>query len=325
LSGPAKISAGIWIFGKVSDRFCTAGYREDLPFKERVRRAASIPGLKGIELQFPLGEITPEEAISVVTRHGLEIVAVGPDLAGQPKWMFGALASPDPKIRREAVELCKDAMDFAHKVNALVNIWPGQDGYDYPFQVDYVRAWDTFVESLKEIAEYKPDVKVSLEYKMTEPRIRLFAGTVGKSLLAVEEAGADNLGITIDIGHSLLAYEGLAEAAVLAAKRNKLFHLHMNDCFRRSDDDLIVGAVHLVEYLELFYWLNKTGYEGWFSFDQFPYREDPVHAVSESVKNLRFMFSVLERLDEESLQEVFKTGDATKAVAVIRKALGGES
>jgi xylose isomerase len=64
----------------------------------------------------------------------------------------------------------------------------------------------------------------------------------------------------------------------------KLFHLHFNDNYRYWDDDMIVGSVHLVEYVELLYWLKKIGYNGWYSMDQYPYREDGKHAIEESVK-----------------------------------------
>ena len=44
----------------------------------------------------------------------------------------------------------------------------------------------------------------------------------------------------------------MAEAAVLLRTTGKkLFHIHFNDNYRSWDDDMIVGSVHLVEFVEL--------------------------------------------------------------------------
>jgi len=53
------------------------------------------------------------------------------------------LTSPDPNLRREAIQMCKDGLDAAAELKAVdVLLWPGQDGYDHPFQVDYLRPSD---------------------------------------------------------------------------------------------------------------------------------------------------------------------------------------
>lgn len=60
------------------------------------------------------------------------------------------------------------------------------------------------------------------------------------------------------------AYENPAETvALLKRYGDKLFHVHMNDNYRYWDDDMIVGSVHTIETLEFFYWLQRTGYDGW--------------------------------------------------------------
>ena len=50
---------------------------------------------------------------------------------------------------------------------------------------------------------------------------------------------------------------------------------------------MIVGSIHLPEYFEMLFWLQKTGYEGWYSMDQYPYREDGYQAVRSSVLYLQ--------------------------------------
>ena len=50
---------------------------------------------------------------------------------------------------------------------------------------------------------------------------------------------------------------------------------------------MIVGSVHFVEFVELLFWLREIGYEGWYSMDQYPYREDGQGALRSSVEFLR--------------------------------------
>ena len=107
------------------------------------------------------------------------------------------------------------------------------------------------------------------------------------TLLLATQVGLPNVGVTIDTGHSLVAGENVAEAAVLLATQGgKLFHLHFNDNYRSWDDDMIVGSVHLVEFVELWFWLQELGYQGWYSMDQYPYREDGQGALRASVEFL---------------------------------------
>ena len=81
----------------------------------------------------------------------------------------------------------------------------------------------------------------------------------------------------------------------------KLFHLHLNDNCRVWDDDMMVGSVHLQEYLELLYWVKKVGYTGWYSLDVFPYREDGIKSADESIEWLKTMIKAVGRIGATSL------------------------
>ncbi len=79
-------------------------------------------------------------------------------------------------------------MEWARQLDCeVVDLWFGQDGYDYPFQADYQAAWDRIIEGTIECAEHVPDVKLVLEYKPKEPRTHCFIATVGKTLVADRE------------------------------------------------------------------------------------------------------------------------------------------
>jgi xylose isomerase len=95
--------------------------------------------------------------------------------------------------------------------------------------------------------------------------------------------------------------------------------MHFNDNYRFWDDDMIVGSVHFVEYVELLFWLRETGYKGWYSMDQYPYREDAQGALSESVEFLKAIDRKLDAASMEEIRALVRTGDAVKSSRWIRK------
>ncbi|MEI6388579.1 MAG: hypothetical protein WCQ50_18340 [Spirochaetota bacterium] len=111
---------------------------------------------------------------------------------------------------------------------------------------------------------------------------------------------------------------GGAPPLVLSDYGKKLFHMHFNDNYRSWDDDMIVGSVHLVEYIELLFWLRETGYEGWYSMDQYPYREDGQGALRESVDFLRGVEVMLEGTAMQEIRALIAEGDAVKSSAWLR-------
>ena len=81
---------------------------------------------------------------------------------------------------------------------------------------------------------------------------------------------------------------------------------------------MIVGSVHTLEYLEFLYWLRRTGYEGWMTIDQYPYREDGRDAVAESAAWLHALEQRVERMDPESIRAVLQKKDAIAASRLMR-------
>jgi xylose isomerase len=178
------------------------------------------------------------------------------------------------------------------------------------------------IDSMAECADHNRDVRLALEYKIREPRNRLYIATVGKALAFIEKLGRENVGVTVDVGHGFFAYENVAETIALCKfYGDRLFHMHFNDNYAFADDDLIVGATHMQDYLEILYWLKKTGYNGWYSLDQFPYRDDGIGSCRESIAMLKAMIEAVESVDEKDIESVITEGDATRSIALIRKIL----
>jgi xylose isomerase len=199
-----------------------------------------------------------------------------------------------------------------------VKFWPGQDGYDYPFQADYADLWKYSVDAVREVAFSAPDMQFAIECKFKEPRTHMLFCNVATTLLAIEDMGVDNVGIVMDLGHSFFARETPAEAIQLAHRHGRLTSVEVNDNWREWDDDMTVGSVHLIETLEFMYTLRKIGWSDVILLDQFPFREDPVQAARESIQTIRKLDAIVNRIDVPALR---KAQDAQDALAAQRLVL----
>ena len=168
-----------------------------------------------------------------------------------------------------------------------LKVWPGQDGWDYPFQVDHHQQWELAVSGMRELALANPDLKIVIEYKPREPRNKMFWDSAAKTALGIKAMGVDNVGVLLDFGHALFGGESPAAAAQLLIDHDLLWAMDVNDNLRSWDDDMVVGTVHPVELFEFFYTLRSNGWEGVWQLDQFPFREDTVEAARLSIRFLK--------------------------------------
>ena len=309
-----KYSAILGNLGNTCDRFCRS-YKDNPSSIEMLKRAVKIEGIAGIEL-VGTWDIRPDnvgEMKSALEDMNLECVSIIPDLFADKLWRFGSISAKDASVREQAMTYLRKMCDIAGEMKCkIINIWPGQDGYDYLFQSDYLRERDLLVKNIAALAREYPELKFALEYKAKEPRTHSYLARMADTLLVCLLTGCDNVGVTIDTGHSFLGGENVAEAVVLAKQAgNRLFHMHFNDNYKSCDDDMIVGSIHTIDYLELLYWLDECGYDGWLSMDQYPYREDAAGAISESINWLK-TFENLIKNNRSQFKECIAAGDAVK-------------
>jgi xylose isomerase len=145
-------------------------------------------------------------------------------------------------------------------------------------------------------------MQFAIEYKAKEPRVHMFFSSAARTLLAIEDMGVENVGIVFDLGHSFFARETPAEALQLISRRGKLVSVELNDNWREWDDDMAVGSVHLVETLEFLLALRQINWQGPLLLDQFPFREDAVRAAQASIRTIRGLERLLDRLDLAALR-----------------------
>lgn len=313
--------AGLWLFGQFVDRYATDAYGDPVSTLEAIAVASKVRGLECLDVNYPF--TSPDISVADVRRalddHGLRAIAITPAIYSQV-FRKGAFTNPDKEIRARAVALCKEAVGVAGELGAdYVKFWPGQDGHDYSFQVDYMEVWDHQLDGIRQVVASAPEVQFAIEYKLKEPRVHMTLSTGAKTLLAIDEIGLPNLGIVMDFGHSLFAKESPSEMLQLIHRRGRLVSVEVNDNLLEWDDDLVVGSVHPIDTLEFLHTVRKIGWDRPVLLDQFPFREDPAGAAQLSIDVLEAMFAKLDSLDVAALRAA---QDSQDALAAQRLALG---
>jgi L-rhamnose isomerase len=307
-----------------------AGWSARPTSKDLVRRAATARGLTDVDLNYPDHvENDPGEIARVVGDAGLAINGFAMRYYTNPAFKLGAFTHPDRDVRREAIDLTKRGIDAGREAGVgLMTLWLGQDGFDYPFQLDYGRAWADEIDGIREVCAHDPECLVSIEYKPNEPRAFSLLPDCGTTLLAVREVGLPNLGVTLDVAHVLYADEQPAFAAALVARYSRLLGLHLNDGYAKRDDGLMVGSVHPIQTIELLRQARRDGYDGAIYFDTFPDASglDPVAECEANIETVTRMLEVVEALEgDNSLSEALAHQDAVASSAILRRLWGRAS
>ncbi len=330
-----KTSLGIWALGPMVTRFVPGGYQPEHAgdtTAQRVRRAVGGLGdlIDDYEFHYPQ-ELSPanlEEVREALDGHGIYTVCTGLHL--DPRFGRGGLVSPDPATRADALRLTLEAAEFAGSLGAHFVVWPGIEGYNYPFQTPYAESWAWFVDGIGQAAEAcaRNGVKLFLEHKNSEPAMKILMRNVGMTLHVIHKLrarGIDCVQVNMDWQHLLMNGESLAEYAALLAAEGLLGHLHANSGWGTFDDDNMVGATAFMETLELAVELRRCGYGEHgerLGFDLYPYTEDAVAAVRRSVEQWRFIWELSGRIDDAALREAQARKDAVRAYEIVYAALG---
>jgi xylose isomerase len=332
-----KTSLGIWAFGPMITRFVPGGYQPQYsydtePVAEKVHRAIEGLGdlIDGYEFHYP-DELSPEnldEVQAALGSHDIYCIAGGLHL--DPRFARGGLVNPDQTTRAEARRILREAAEFAGSLGANLIIWPGGEGYNYPFQTPYADSWRWLIEGIGEAAEIcgRHGIRLFLEHKNSEPAMKIMMRNMGMTLHVIHKLsaqGIDNVQVNMDWQHLLMNGEHLPEYAALLAAEGLLGHQHANSGWGIFDDDNMVGTTAFMETLELALELRRCGYGaggGRLGFDLYPYTEDQVAAVERSVLQWRFIDSIAAKIDDAALRDAQQAKDAVRAYELVYAALG---
>ena len=333
--GCMKTSLGIWALGPMVTRFVPVGYQPQHTAEttaEKVERAVSGLGdlIDGYEFHYP-NELSPDnldEVRAALGPHDIYCVCAGLHL--DPKYGKGGLVSPDPGVRAEARAETVAAAKFAASLGAHFIIWPGVEGYNYPFQAPYRESWAWLIEGVAEAAEEcaRGGVRLFLEHKNSEPAMKILMRNIGMTLHVIHKLrtqGIDNVQVNMDWQHLLMNGEHLAEYAAMLDAEGLLGHQHANSGWGTFDDDNMVGATAFMETLEIALELRRAGYGergGRLGLDLYPYTEDQVGAVRRSILQWRAIDAAAGRIDDAALREAQQRKDAVRAYELVYEALG---
>lgn len=322
---PKRFSTGLWVLGTVPDRYLGTGYQPDLELPAKLERIARTPHVTGVEM--PYGPVLTmgnlQQVNQMVLDHTLTISSLTVNVTGDRKWALGSITNPDPSVRRDAVGMIKEAMQASRELGVgTLNLWMGQEGFDYPFEVDYTRVWNLMVEAFSECVESCPETRLSLEYKRMEPRMRSLPNSAAQALLMAQSVGAPNVGVTIDFGHAVMGGENPSQSVAMLHAHGRLFHIHIDDNYADWDWDMAAGVNHWWQLVEFCYWLERIDYDGWFVVDIFPYRHDPVELNALSVNAVLKASAAADKLDGARVEAGFAAHSAIDAYKQLLEQMG---
>ena len=311
--------------GNTNDRFLSSGYKDQPTKEEMIKRAAAIEGVEGVELVGtwditaenveqvgePAGQVQPEVRLDhprplrpeALGQRGLQLQ--GPRHPGAG----GGGDREDGRGGREAGLRPDQPLARAGRLRLPPpgRLPPG-----------------AAVDRGGRCAAWPAPTRKSASPWSTSPRSRAPTPTwpaAGTPCCMAQRVGMPNVGVTIDTGHSFVAGENVAEAAVMLATYGRealppALQRQLPLLGRRHDRRAPCTSS---EYVELLFWLREIGYTGWYSMDQYPYREEAQGALRECIEFLKAIERLLDEKSMGEIRELVKRGDAVQSTRWLRK------
>lgn len=288
---------------KTKDRFHE--YNKELSLEEKFAMISELEGIEAAEVVFPYEVNSVDELNQLKSKYNIGVSAVNVNVKAEPEFRNGGLTSSVESVRKRAVQFIRDSKDFAKQVGAdKVTCCPLGDGYEFSFQADYLESWQYLVETFGEAGSYNPEIVLCIEYKPKETRGRCFLDSAAKTLCIIKEIGIPNLGITLDIGHSIYGNENPAEALSLIHHNKVPYYIHANDNDGSWDWDYMVGSKNFLLLVEFIYYLQKFGYTDYITADASPTRFEMKSFFEANARWIDRIWELLEGIDRETLDEL---------------------
>ncbi|MEO1091480.1 MAG: sugar phosphate isomerase/epimerase family protein [Pseudomonadota bacterium] len=315
-----QLSVITLFLGQTRNRFLV--YQDPADIDVALDRAGAASGIGGVELRYPADFADVPRLKAALARNQLGVSAINFASVRNDRWIRGAWTAESAADRRDAVDDCRRALDLAKELGAnRITNCPLNDGFDYPFELDYLAAFDHAVGCFEAVCAHAPDVKICIEYKANEPRVRSLIASAGETIAFAEMVGAANLGATLDTGHCFLCAENPALAAAMLARAGRLFYVHLNDNDGRGDWDLTPGTWHTWEFVELFYYLDRLGYDDWFAFDIVAKEHDPVAVFTDASAITEQLRALASKLDPADVRKQLATRNPTATMSALNALL----
>lgn len=304
--------------GRTQDRF--SEYQQPTSLRERLELVAKIEGVTGVEVVYPYETGEPAETKQLMEEFGLEFAAVNANIKKEAKWVPGALSRHSEELRTSAIDVIKQAKDYAKAVGApRVSCCPLSDGWDNLFQVDYPVAWRNMIDSVARAADYLPEIPLFIEYKINETRVNCQLDSCAKTIVLLKEVQNAATGVTIDFGHSLLAKENPAQVLALCEASNIDYYIHTNDNDWFFDWDLIGASRNFLHTVEFFFYAKEYGYDKYFTADASPRIFDMVGFFNQHAQMNLAIWNLVDGLDRKKYRKMMEEERYMDLMELVRK------
>jgi len=297
--------------------------RTGITVTEALAQIGGIEGIDYVDMNYPehFKGNSIEQIREALERNRLKLNAI--NLRFRDEYLFGVFNNPDESLRKNAVELCKQAAEVCQTLGGLqCIIWLSYDGFEYSFQKNYVRAWKWLVSCFREVCQ-SSGCRFSIEYKPYEERTFAMVDSWGAAWKLLQDVDCENFGVTLDMCHMLMKKENPALAAALLLEQGKLTGIHVNDGEGSFDDGLMVGSVHPFKTMELFYYLIKYNYQDVIYFDTFPKREGAIQECEANVRICRRLEALIQEIGIDKISRMVDAEDGIAAVELMLHTLRG--
>ena len=241
-------------------------------------------------------------------------------------YKYGSLCHVDPKVRKQAVSHNKDVIDYGITLGSKsLTVWLA-DGSNFPGQLNFRRALQNTLESLKEIYDYLPyDWKMFIEYKPYEPNFySMVIQDWGTSHYLASKLGEKAFTL-VDLGHHL-PNTNIEQIVSTLFMDGKLGGFHFNDS-KYGDDDLTVGSIKPYQlfliFNELVYGMDNNNASNpapaWM-IDASHNVKDPLEDIIESIEAIETAYAKALLIDQKELEEAQLINDVVETQRILHNA-----
>lgn len=274
----------------------------------------------------------PKEIKALAAQHGIRFDAMNSntfqDHQGQKlSYKFGSLQHVDKAVRQQAIDHNVEVIRHGEALGSKsLTVWLS-DGSSFPGQLNFRKAFENTLESLKMIYRALPsDWKMFIEYKAFEPNFySMTVGDWGQSLLYANKLGPKAFTL-VDLGHHL-PHANIEQIVSLLLMEKKLGGFHFNDS-KYGDDDLTVGSINPYQLFLIFNELvegldhdrvdHATGL-GWM-IDASHNIKDPLEDLLQSVESIKIAYAQALLVDQKKLIDAQSNNDVALAQEILQDA-----
>ncbi|MGF7007531.1 L-rhamnose catabolism isomerase [Aminobacter sp. BE322] len=283
-----------------------------------------------VSLHIPWDKAEPNRLKQTAARFGLGFDAMNSNTFSDARdqkhsYKFGSLSHADTAVRRQAVEHNIECIEIGRALGSkALTVWIG-DGSNFPGQVNFARAFERYLDAMKDIYAALPDDwRLFTEHKMYEPA---FYSTVvqdwGTNYIIAKELG-DKAYCLVDLGHHApnVNIEMIVSRLI---QFGKLGGFHFNDS-KYGDDDLDAGSIDPYRLFLVFNELVDAELSGAGDFhpahmlDQSHNVTDPIESLMLSAVEVQRAYAAALLVDRKALEGFQEGNDALMATQTLKAA-----